>query len=144
MGLRVDPLPIGSITMNRIETKYISLEHCVSPKSAHVHNHPFGGKRCWQRCWVEKTKRGKRFCVQTTKKFIIVEQGQVWAEDDILMLYSPYDHYWNKTKKGVYYLDILMFLNFEDGHVKYRGLSKYDGSDKLKKFTDFRNSCEKG
>ncbi len=103
-----------------------------SPETAHVHNHPFGRQRCWQRIWVEsRAKKGQRVCLQTTKKFIAVEPGQ---EFDGRM---PEPCAWNKPKKATYSAMLVLFVDNENGHIHNTGISVYSGPERFAEFDRF-------
>ena len=69
-----------------------------------VDDYPYGYVlRCKIRYWIETTKRGQRFCSQTTNPKRSVE-------------------FWNKPKKSTYSDHITMYLN-EDNHVTYHSIS---------------------
>jgi hypothetical protein len=69
-----------------------------------VDDYPYGFRlRCKIRYWIETTKRGDRFCSQTTNP---KRTGEVW----------------NKPKKSTYSDLMFMYLN-DEGHCKCSGIS---------------------
>lgn len=108
-----------------------------SPENAHVHNHPFAWGRCWQRVWVEsKPSHGQRVCLQTTKKFVVVEPGQEFDGN------MPEDHAWNKPKKATYSAMVVLFVDDENGHIHNTGISIYSGPERFAEFDRFVTAAE--
>lgn len=84
----------------------------ISPETAYVVNdYPYGFRlRCKMRYWIERTKKGERFCSQTTNP-------------------KRVDEVWNKPKKSTYCALMCMYQNNieghkEFGHIFYTGINK--------------------
>lgn len=89
-----------------------------TPETAYVcDDYPFGFRlRCKIRYWIESTKKGDRFCSQTTNPKV---DGEVW----------------NKPKKSTYSDVGVMFLD-DQGHVKWTGVHIWAQREVLDRFAE--------
>ncbi len=115
------------------------LKDHVSPETAHMHDHPFGTKRCIQRVWLHTATKGAKegqTCVfrQTTQK-------HVYSAGDDLPETMPAggadrNANWNKGKKDTYSDGItILYLNEED-HVHAFCLRVIDQPERFKEFDE--------
>jgi hypothetical protein len=88
------------------------LNHNSLETAYQVGNYPYGGKKCQIKFWIEKNKKGARFCSQTQ---------------------NPKTGRWNNPKYSTYAAEMVMFLD-EKHYVDCAILSVYDDSNKTKSF----------
>ena len=104
------------------------LQGHVSPETAHMHDHPFGRKRCIQRIWLHVATKGQKkdqtcVCYQTSQKHVydgggIPEVMPAGGEDR--------NANWNKTKKSTYTNSLIVLYLDENEHVNPLLLSVTD------------------
>jgi len=82
-----------------------------------VDDYPYGFRlRCKIRYWIESTKRGDRFCSQTTNPKVAGER-------------------WNKPKKSTYSVLMALYLN-DEGHVTHAAAGNWTKLDHLQHLVD--------
>ncbi len=114
----------------------------VSPETAHMHDHPFGSRRCIQRIWLDRIAKGKkegqtRVCYQTSQKHVFS------AGDDLpeTMPAGGEDRNanWNKVKKSTYSIGMSILYLDEAGHVQPFCLRVTDSPERFAEFDEIVN-----